>query len=149
MTPSVREAVLVPVVLALLSFACKSGSSTTSPSSTPTTTAPASPTTSETFTGTLPVGGSISYSFTVSQYGTVNATLVSISGVGVPATVMVRLGIGIIGDTGCSASASSITRAGSSSQVTATEQPGVYCTTVSDVGNLFAPAALTVTVDHP
>ena len=140
--PSVKEAVLVPVVVALLSFACKGGSSTTSPSSTPTTAAPASPTTSETFTGTLPVGGSTFYSFTVSAYALVNATLVSISGVGVPATVMVRLGIGIVGDTGCSASASSITRAGPSSPVTATEQPGVYCTIVGTSGIYLPPPPL-------
>jgi hypothetical protein len=142
-----RAVIFSSVVLALLSAAC--GGNSTTPSTTTTTTVPASPTTTETFTGTLPVSGSMSYSFTVSQAGTVNATLVSISGPGVPATVLVRLAIGTPGDAGCTATTSLVTRAGSTAQVTATEQPGVFCASVGDVGNLFGPAGFTLTVDHP
>jgi hypothetical protein len=34
-------------------------------------------------------------------------------------------------------------------QVTATEQPGLYCVNIADVGNLPAAADFTITIDHP
>jgi hypothetical protein len=39
--------------------------------------------------------------------------------------------------------------AGVPAQVSSSEQPGVYCVIISDIGNLFAPASFTVTIDHP
>jgi hypothetical protein len=135
------------IVMVILSAGC--GGSSTTPSSTTTTTVPAAPTTSESFTGTLAVGGSIAYTFSVSQAGTVNATLLSIGGAGVPATVQVRMAIGTPGDAGCSATTSSITKAGTAAQVSIAEQPGVYCASLADVGNLFSPADFAVTIDHP
>lgn len=142
-----RAAIFSSLVVAVLTAACH-GSSTT-PSTTTTTTVPASPTTTETFTGTLPVGGAVSYSFTVSTAGTVNATLVSIGGSGVPATVLVRLAIGTPSDASCTATTSLVTKSGTTPQVTATESPGVFCASLADVGNLFGPAAFTLTVVHP
>jgi hypothetical protein len=139
----------VIVILAVLSAGCGSSSTSPSTTTTTTTTVPALATTSETFTGTLPVGGSIFYSFTVSQAGTVNATLVSIGGAGVPSTVLVRLGIGTPGDAGCTSTNALVIKAGSTAQVTASQQPGLFCVFLADVGNLFAAADFTLTVDHP
>jgi hypothetical protein len=141
------KAVLSTIVLAMLSAACGGGSATTP--STTTTTVPAAPTTTETFTGTLSVGDSTSFPFEVSQSGTVNATLVSIGGAGVPSTVMVRLGIGTPAESGCTATVSSVIKAGTTAQVTTTGQPGAFCALLADVGNLFAPATFTLTIDHP
>src|ERR1700752_3143725 len=61
--------------LALLVSAC--GNKSDSPT-TPTRT-PAAPTTSERYVATIGVGGSTFYSFSVAQYGTVNATLTAVS----------------------------------------------------------------------
>lgn len=141
-----KTAILLGVVLALAGAGCKKSSSTTSPT---TTTAPASPTVTETFTGTLQVGGTASYNFTVSQYGTVNLTLTSMSGVGVPSTVAVNLAIGVPGDSGCSAGTSLLVRSGTAVQVTADEYAGTYCAAITDVGNLNAPARFSVTVAYP
>src|SRR5438093_12513263 len=80
--------IVVPLVAAL-SASCGKSQSTTTP--TPTA---ASPTITETFTGTLPVGGARFYAFGIPVYGTVNATLVSVGGPDVPSDATVTLGIG-------------------------------------------------------
>ena len=54
----------------------------------------AAPTVTESFNGTLPVGGFKFYSFNIAANGTVNVTLNSVSGTGVPSTVQLGLGIG-------------------------------------------------------
>jgi hypothetical protein len=146
-----RVAAVLLVVLTVLVAACGKGS-TTAPSSTTTTTTTtttdAPVLTNETFSGTLGVGATIFYPFTVSASGTVTEALASIGGSGVPSTVQVRLGIGTMDDTGCNATVSSIVNT-VSPQVTASEQPGTYCANVTDVGNLFAAATFTVTITHP
>jgi hypothetical protein len=96
----------------------------------------------------LGVGATAFYPFTVSQSGSVTATLVSIGGDVVPTTVQVRLGIGSPQDTGCTATTTSL--ASSKSPVlSATEDPGNYCVSIADVGNLFGTAAFEVTIAHP
>jgi hypothetical protein len=101
------------------------------------------------FTDTLPVGGTKFYSFTVSTYGTVNVTLNSMSGAFVPATVQVSVGIGTPSGTSCSVTTPVTQAASTSVLVTATEQVGVYCVAITDVGNLFAPAVFDITIAHP
>ena len=106
----------------------------------------------EVFTSTLPVSGSRFYSFHIAASGTVTATLTDVEGEGVPPSVVVNMGIGTPAGTTCTASAIPVQvtgAAGVPTQVTATEQPGTYCVIVSDVGNLFAPATFTVSLDHP
>ena len=106
----------------------------------------------EVFTSTLPVSGSRFYSFHIATSGTVTATLTDVEGDGVPPSVVVNMGIGTPAGTTCTASATPVQvtgAAGVPTQVTATEQPGTYCVIVSDVGNLFAPATFTVSLDHP
>lgn len=128
---------VVLLTLALAAAAC-AGNSTTSPSSTTTT---ASPTMTETFAGTLPVGGSSFYSFVVSQNGSVNVTLVSVSVGEVASTVTLGVAIGGPSGTGCVGGGVTSTAAGTDPQVTGVYSPGRYCVNVSDVGSLAAPAA--------
>jgi len=93
-------------------------------------------------------GNSIFYSFTIDQSGTVNVTLLSVSGTYVPSTVWLGLGIGQPAGTECVTTTSINTAAGTSPQLTGTYGPGVFCAKVSDIGNLFGPALFTVTIDH-
>jgi hypothetical protein len=140
---------VVALIVVLASIGC--GHSSTAPSTTTTTTATttsAPAITTETFSGTLGVGATTFYPFTVAQTGTVTATLFSIGGTGVPSTVQVRLGIGTTDDVGCSATAMQIVNT-TSAVVTSSESPGNYCVNVTDVGNLFAPADFTVILSHP
>jgi hypothetical protein len=133
------------MTLALSAAAC-GGVSTTSPAST----AVASPTATETFTGTLAVGGSAFYSFRVLVNGTVNVTLVSVAGTNVDPAVTLGLNAGEPSGTGCSTVDTVNAQAGvSAPQLSLTLSPGRYCARVSDIGNLIAPATFTVTIDHP
>jgi hypothetical protein len=135
----------------LLGSAC-SHNSTTSPSasSTTTTTTVASPTVSETFSGTLPVGGFKFYSFTIAANGTVNVTLNSVAGIGVPSTVQVGLGIGQPAGIDCAATVTATAGANfAKPQATGTFGPGAFCVRVFDVGNLAAPASFNITIAHP
>jgi len=123
----------------------------TSPTTTDTTTTTtiASPTFTEEFLGTVPVSGSAFYSFSVTTYGTVTATLTSVSGSFVPATVTLGLGLGVPSGETCAVTSSINTAKGATAQLSTTYQPGVYCVMVSDVGNLFAAANVAVTIAYP
>ena len=136
----------------ILSATACSHDSTTAPSTstTTTTTTGASPTISETFTGTLPVGSFKFYSFNIASNGTVNVTLNSIGGTGVPKTVQVGLGIGAPAGTDCTVSvAATAGTTAAAPQATGTFGPGAFCVRVYDVGNLFAPASFNITIAHP
>jgi hypothetical protein len=133
-------------VVSVWCAACGKSASTTSP------TTPTPDTLTETFAGTLPVGGSAFYSFSIATAGTVTATLANIGGGDVPSSVVVNLGIGTLSQFTCSATSTSVQASGTAgvpAQVSSSEQPGVYCVIISDLGNLFAPASFTVTIDHP
>ena len=96
------------------------------------------------FTGTLQPQATDTHTFTVSQSGYVQATLV---GLGAPPTTTVGLGIGTPSTAGvCSVSYSVMTTAGPSAQLIGTGLPGSLCVTIHDVGNLTAPAIYTITV---
>jgi hypothetical protein len=64
-------------------------------------------------------------------------------------TVMLGLGIGTPSGTACSTSTSVNTPSGTTPQVTGTYAAGLYCANVADIGNLFAPATVDVTIAHP
>ena len=129
--------------------ACGSNDSIpTSPTPTETTTVTA-PTVTETFSGTLSVGGFRFYSFTVTQNGTLNLTLTSVGGQFVPSTVMLGLGIGTPSGVDCTTTSTAIGAAGSAPQLTGTFSPGLYCARAYDIGNLFAPATFSVDIAHP
>jgi hypothetical protein len=106
----------------------------------------------ETFAGTLSVGGSAFYSFSTAVTGDVTATLTNIGGDGVPPSVVVNLGIGSLSGFNCSGSSTAVQITGTaqvSALVTSSEPAGVHCVVISDIGNLFAPATFTVTIAHP
>ena len=136
----------------ILCGAC-SHNSTTEPSltsTTSTTTTVAAPTVTESFTGTLTVGGFKFYTFNIAANGTVNVTLNSVTGTGVPATVQVGLGIGQPSGIDCAATATITAGANfAKPQQTGTFGPGTFCVRVFDVGNLFGPAAFSITIAHP
>ncbi len=143
-----RRANFLSVLAAALGIAC--GSTPTSPTTTDTTTTTtttvASPTTTETFADTLPVGGFKFYSFTV---GTVNVTLAAVAGNFVPSTVQLGLGIGQPSGADCATTTSLTAASGSTAQLTGTYAPAVYCVRVYDIGNLFAPAQFGILIAHP
>src|SRR6185369_11665051 len=135
--------------LMLFGTACSHNSTSTAPStsSTTTTTTPAAPTVSESFTGTLPVAGFRFYSFNIAVNGTVNVTLNSVSGAGVPSTVQLGLGIGQPSGLDCSATVNATAGVLTAKpQATGTFGPGSFCVRVYDIGNLFAPANFNITI---
>jgi hypothetical protein len=124
---------------------CSSSGSTTSTGPSPSTPAPVT----ETFSGTLPVGGTTFYSFGVASSGTVNVTLVSVTINGDASDVSLTVGLGSPSGTLCSATSPTAVQAGAA-PVTGSEVPGVYCVNVQDAGpNLPAPANFTITIAHP
>lgn len=138
------------LVLTLLTTSGCSDDTPTSPTSTDTSTSTAAaPTFTEEFASTVPVTGSAFYSFTVTTYGTVNVSLTSVSGQYVPSTVTMGLGIGKPDAETCTTTTSVSTPAGAGPQLSAVQEPGVYCVKVSDVGNLYSAANFAVTIAYP
>ena len=139
------------LVCALLLALAGCKDSPTSPTTTTTTSTStvAEPTVTEDFVGVLPVGSYKFYSFEVLESGTVNVTLTSIGGAGVPSSVWVALGVGTPSGEDCSTTSTVNTQSGSAAQVTGTYTPGIYCAKVADIGNLFAPASFSVSIAHP
>jgi hypothetical protein len=126
------------LALALASAGCKGKDNPTTPTDTPKT---------DTFSGTVQVGGRGIHNFTVEKSGQVSVTLTAASP---PATIVMGIGVGTPGDNACSLlqGASVNTAAGSNAQLTGVLSPGTLCVTVFDVGNQTAPVAYTVTVVH-
>lgn len=143
----------ITLLLALLALpacgATETPTSATTTTTTTTTTTVASPTTTEEFIGTVSVGGSTFYAFTVAENGTVNVTLASVGGAGVPSTVWMGLGVGAPSGEDCATTTLTNGPAGSSPQVSSVYAPGIYCVKVADIGNLAQPATFTVTIAHP
>jgi len=112
------------------------------------TTAPSTPTTkTDTFTGTVQVGGSAMNNFSVNAAGQV---IVTLTAAGPPASVTMGVGIGSPGDVcGVLPGGSVTTPASSTAQLSGVLTPGTYCVTVFDVGNQTAAISYTVTVAHP
>ena len=145
-----HAAFLGSLLFALVTGLGCNGDTPTSPTTDTTTTAAvATPVYSEDWIDTLAVGGERFYSFTVTQYGTVNVSLTSVSGQYVPGTVTLGMGIGTPVAETCPATSSISTQAGTGPQLTGAYNPGVYCVLVRDVGNLFSAARFSITVAYP
>ena len=97
-----------------------------------------------------PVGGFRFFTFNIAANGTVNVTLNSVAGTGVPSTVQLGLGIGQPSGIDC-ATTTTVTAGvtAAAPQTTGTFGPGTFCVRVFDVGNLFGPAAFNITIAHP
>ena len=149
MPPGYRNLVTVAAFgVVLLGVACGQ-SGPTAPTDTTTTPTVAAPTATERFNGVLPVGGVRFYSFSVSVYGTVNITLLSVSEARIPSTAMLGLAIGSPSGTGCTVGSAVTVAADSTPQLTGAYIPGVYCARIYDVGNLSTPATFDISIDHP
>ena len=129
------------IALAIGVSACSGSDSTAS-------TTPTAARTTDTFAGTVAVGGRDFHSFTIAATGTVDVTLTAAAP---PATIVMGLNIGIPGDSKCPAmaGASTLTAAGTSVQLSGIASPGLLCVDVHDVGNQSLPVSYTVTVTHP
>lgn len=143
--------VIGPLLLVAIAPSCSHGPS--APTVDTTTASTGTPAVTETFSSRLAVGGSRFYSFSQASTGTVTATLIEIAGEGVPSTVVVNLGVGEPGGTTCNATTTAAVQvggdAGLTNQLSGSQTPGVHCVIVTDVGNLFAAASFTVTIEHP
>lgn len=130
--------------LALSGAACGDEVSPTSPDLLVTTS------TTELFVGTLPVGGTRFYSYTVTQPGSVFLTLASLTSSGNrPAASRVILGFGIPAGTGCALRDSTMTSAALTSQLQHSATPGIYCVNVADADGLPSDMAFAVRIVHP
>jgi hypothetical protein len=130
--------------VAFLAIACGNDSAIpTTPAPTP-----AAPTITERYAGTVGVGGTGFYSFSVTRFGTVNVTLRSISGVDGQG-VAVGLALGVPAAFGCPSNVPVTASAGSDPQLTGVYEAGVYCVRLYDVGNLTGAATFDVTIAHP
>lgn len=103
----------------------------------------------ETFSGTLPVGGSRFYSFTVPQSGLTTVTLVSLKQDGVNSNTIVLVGLGAPRGTECLLIDGRQVTADVVAQVSLTPDPGVYCARISDAGNLTGPADFSINIVRP
>jgi hypothetical protein len=130
----------------LVCTACSGGSS--SGSSTAPSTPPLAPT-SETFTGTVPVGASDVHQFVVTlSNGQVTADLTA---AGPPSTIQMGVGIGSLSNGTCTlfTNVSVITSPGPTAQTGGNNvASGTYCVAVFDVGNQLADVSYSVTVTH-
>ena len=124
----------------MLAAAGCSHDSTTSPTPSPSRT-------TDTFNGTVPVGGSAYHTFSVAQAGEVDLTLTAAA----PSTIVMDVGIGTVADSACvvMAGASGPAQPGASPQLTGMVSPGTLCAAISDAGNQSAAVTYTLTVTHP
>jgi hypothetical protein len=103
----------------------------------------------ETFSGTLPVGGSRFYSFTVPQTGLTTATLVSLRQDGVDSSAIVLIGLGAPRGTECLLIDGRQVAADVVAQVSLSPDPGIYCARISDAGSLTGPVDFSINIVRP
>jgi hypothetical protein len=136
--------VIVLAASTALGAAC-GGSNNTS-----TVTAPTGTLVTDTFNGTVAVGGSDAHNFTITTPG--NALNVTLLSTAPQTTLTMGLGVGTPSSTGtCSIlpNGSITTPAGSVAQLTGSNfGAGTYCVVVVDIGNAAGPITYTVTVAH-
>jgi hypothetical protein len=104
--------------------------------------------TTDTFSGTVPIGGSDFHSFPVAVTGLIDVTLTAAAP---PSAIVMGVSIGTPADGKCTALAGGLAKAsaGASAQLFGLASPGTLCVDVHDVGNQSAPVSYTVTVTHP
>jgi hypothetical protein len=137
------------VGVALIAVALFVGAMGCGSSSTPAaTTTPTVARTTDTFTGTVAVGGSDFHSFPIAATGPIDVTLTAATP---PSAIVMGISIGMVADGKCVAlaGASSQTPAGTAAQLSGIASPGTLCVDVHDSGHQSAPVSYTVTVTHP
>ena len=104
----------------------------------------------ESFTGTLPVGGTAFYSFFSPHTGVVNLTLLTLTENGQPSSNTVNIGLGAPSGTICAVGENSLTTGpGVTQHVSVAIPAGTYCARIQDVGNLTATVAFSINISHP
>jgi hypothetical protein len=103
----------------------------------------------ETFTATLPLGGTIFYSFTAPRDGPISLTLLDLKENGVTSEAAIGMTLGAPAGTGCSSGTPTTVTMGATPQFTGSYGAGVYCVKVVDVGNLVAPARFSINIARP
>ncbi len=104
----------------------------------------ATPTTTDTFTGTLAAKGVDAHSFSMAKAGTLVVTLTTLSP---QSSITVGLGLGQPSGTTCSITSTDETaKVGSAEQVTL--DAGTYCVAIYDIGNVQGSDTYTLTVLH-
>ena len=141
------SACVLCVSLSVSSACSGDGDGVETPTSPSTTVA--EPTITESFEDGLAVGSSAYYSFSVTQYGTVNVTLAEVSGAYVPSTAWVGLGLGTPSGTDCATTSTVNVAPGTGPHLTTIANAGVYCAKVWDIGNLYASARFRIEIAHP
>ena len=134
---------LLAAMLAAIALGCGNDAVPTSPTVVNVST--------QTFTGTLVVGASRFYSFTVTSGGTIAASLASVTSAQ-DNTVLDRileLGIGFPAGTGCAVTTTKNVSPALTAQVLTSGEPGIHCVRVADVGDLTAPIKFAVRFAHP
>ena len=139
---SVRNLTL-PALLVALVVTTGCGSVAT----TPTTPEPASVT--QVFNSSLGLSGSAFYSFTTTQTGTISFQLTKVQRGGADVADTLTLGIGGPRSTDCATSSSITVAASTTTLLSASQSPGVYCVRVWDAGILTAPVTFSVNINRP
>jgi len=105
----------------------------------------------ETFTGTVQIGGTNTHNFTVTTPGTVNITMTA---AGPPPTITMGLGVGNPNAAGQCIFLSGGVRndavaSASTPQLSGTlTASGAYCVAIGDIGNAAGPITYSITVSH-
>ena len=139
-----RIAWLAVPCLALTASGCGgSSSSSTSPDETPPSVS------TEYYAGTLDIGGSGSYAFTVAGQGALHVTLTSLTTTQFSTqTTNIRLGVGIPQGEGCAVTHAVTTGPGLSTQLLDRLDAGIYCVEVRDPGVLKTSVSFVVQITH-
>lgn len=103
----------------------------------------------ENYSATLALGSTRFYSFTAPRDGPVSLTLIELLENGVASVAAVTVGLGRPSGTGCASSSFSTVAAGPTPQISGSVAAGVYCASVSDAGNLLAPARFSLNITRP
>ena len=138
-----RRLILILLAVVAPALACDNSDSSSG------VTTPTVPLTSQTFTGTVAVGGSSSNTtFVVAQNGEVDIT---ISALGPPSNIIMGLAIGIpsVTDSSCAAPNGTLQVQASTTPLVGSETAGTYCVRLYDIGYMTAPVSYTITVAHP
>lgn len=105
--------------------------------------------TTELWSGTLALGASRFYSFSVPLEGTVSVQLKSLLQDGAASSEQVTIGLGGPRGTDCSVSGSVVAGASDSVLLSGTQTAGIYCIRIWDNAQLTKSAAFSVTIVHP
>jgi hypothetical protein len=107
----------------------------------------------EVFSGTIDVGASSYFAFTVANVGDLTVTMTS---AGPPSTIVMGIGLGIGGATAttCQLQITKQTAAGDAPQIGASQVPAssslgsTYCVGIGDIGNAPGPVAFSIIIVH-